>query len=65
VSYSSGPLLGNLEAGVVAALTTVRVSIVSGGILCIAGVAVAALALPGFRRYDARNTVGEPVVARQ
>jgi MFS family permease len=65
VSYSSGPLLGNLEAGVVAALTTVRVSIVSGGILCIAGVAVAALALPGFRRYDARNTAGEAVVARQ
>ncbi len=65
VSYSSGPMLGNLEAGVVAAITSVRVSIVSGGLLCIAGVAVAALALPGFRRYDARNTSGEPVVARQ
>jgi MFS family permease len=65
VSYSAGPLLGNLEAGVVAALTSVRVSIVSGGVLCIAGVAVAALALPGFRRYDARNTAGEPAVARQ
>ncbi|HWB57551.1 MAG TPA: MFS transporter [Gaiellaceae bacterium] len=65
VSYSSGPLLGNVEAGVVAALTSVRVSIVSGGLLCIAGVAVAALALPGFRRYDARTTVDGPVVARQ
>jgi MFS family permease len=54
VSYSVGPLLGNLEAGAVAALAGLRFSIVSGGILCIFGVAVAALVLPGFRRYDAR-----------
>jgi MFS family permease len=56
VSYTSGPLLGNLEAGVVAALTSVRTSIVSGGILCVAGVALAAVALPAFRHYDARRT---------
>ena len=54
VSYSSGPLLGDLEAGVVAAIAGVRASIVSGGVLCVAGVAVLALALPAFRRYDAR-----------
>lgn len=54
VSYSAGPLLGNLEAGVVAAFAGVRGSIVSGGILCVAGVAVAALALPALRAYDAR-----------
>jgi len=42
VSYSTGPLLGNVEAGVVAAVAGVRASIVSGGVLCIAGVAVAA-----------------------
>jgi len=30
VSYSSGPLLGNVEAGVVASIAGVRVSIVSG-----------------------------------
>jgi len=53
VSYSSGPLLGNVEAGVVASITSVRVSIVSGGVLCIAGVAVAAALLPAFRRYEA------------
>lgn len=58
VSYSAGPLLGNLEAGVVASLAGVRASIVSGGVLCIAGVAVAALALPAFRHYDARRAVG-------
>jgi MFS family permease len=55
LSYSAGPLLGNVESGVVAALAGVRASIVSGGILCVVGVAVAAMALPGFRAYDARR----------
>jgi MFS family permease len=55
VSYSTGPLLGNVESGVVASLASLRASIVSGGVLCIAGVAVAALALPAFWRYDARE----------
>jgi MFS family permease len=57
ISYSSGPLLGNVEGGLVAALAGVRASIVSGGVLCIAGVAVAAAAMPAFRRYDARAAV--------
>jgi MFS family permease len=55
ISYSVGPLIGNLEAGAVAALAGLRFSIVSGGILCVAGVAVATLLLPGFRRYDAEE----------
>jgi MFS family permease len=55
VSYTSGPLLGNLEAGVVASLTSVRASVVSGGVLCVVGVVLAAIALPAFRRYDART----------
>jgi MFS family permease len=54
VSYTSGPLLGNLEAGVVASVTSVRFSVVSGGVLCVVGVALAAVLLPVFRRYDAR-----------
>jgi MFS family permease len=54
VSYSTGPLLGNVESGAVAAFAGVRVSIVSGGVLCVAGVIVAAFALPAFWRYDAR-----------
>jgi MFS family permease len=56
VSYTSGPLLGNLEAGVVASLTSVRASVVSGGVLCVLGVALAAIALPAFRLYDARTS---------
>ena len=50
----SGPLLGNAESGAVAALAGVRISAISGGVLCVAGVAVVAALLPGFRRYDAR-----------
>ena len=34
VSYSAGPLLGNLESGVVASFAGVRASIVSGGVPC-------------------------------
>lgn len=65
VSYSSGPLLGDLEAGVVGSLAGVRASIVSGGALCVVGVAAAALLLPAFRRYDARSFVpeAEPIPA--
>ena len=54
ISYTSGPLLGNVESGVVASFAGIRASAVSGGILCVASVAGLAAALPGFRRYDAR-----------
>jgi MFS family permease len=48
------PALGNVEAGLVATLTNVRFSIVSGGLLCIVGTVAVALAVPAFTRYDAR-----------
>jgi MFS family permease len=47
------PALGNVEAGLVASLTTLRFSIVSGGVLCVAGTVLVALAVPAFTRYDA------------
>src|SRR5207245_7749610 len=53
LSYSIGPLLGNVESGGVAAMTTVRVSVVSGGVLCVVGTALLAVALPKFISYDA------------
>ena len=55
VSYSTGPLLGNVEAGGVASLTSVPFSIVSGGLMCVAGVTVCIALLPAFWRYDARG----------
>lgn len=55
LSYASGPSLGNFESGVVAGLFSVRVSILSGGILCVIGCVAAAALLPAFRAYDARS----------
>ncbi len=57
ISYTSGPLLGNAEAGAAAALFGVRASVVSGGVLCVLTVAATAAALPTFWRYDARAPV--------
>ncbi len=48
---SGGPRLGDLEAGVVAALTSVRFSIVSGGLACILGTVALARWAPSFVRY--------------
>lgn len=59
VSYMSGPLLGHAEAGAIAALWSVKFSVVSGGILCVIGVAVCALLLPGFTRYKAATVHAE------
>jgi len=55
VSYMSGPLLGHLEAGAVAAAFGVMASVVSGGALCVAGVLACGVWLPQFVRYDARR----------
>jgi MFS family permease len=54
ISWSSGPLLGDAEAGALAALTSVRASVVAGGAACIAGTIVLVLALPRFWAYDSR-----------
>jgi len=48
------PALGNVEAGLVASLTSVRFSIVSGGLACVAGTFIVALAVPALIHYDAR-----------
>ncbi len=50
---TGGPRLGDLEAGAVAAVAGPQVSVVSGGLACVAGVALLAWRLPAFARYDA------------
>jgi MFS family permease len=55
LSYTSGPLLGNAEAGAAASLVGLRASVVSGGALCVVAVAGTAAALPAFWAYDARR----------
>jgi hypothetical protein len=55
LSYSVGPLAGQVRAGVVADLWSVRGSIVSGGFACVAGVAITAAMLRDFWDYDERT----------
>jgi MFS family permease len=55
ISYMSGPLLGNVEAGLIAAAFNVKASVISGGVLCVIGVLLCALLLPRFVAYDART----------
>jgi MFS family permease len=55
MQVASAPSLGNVEAGVVASLTSIRFSVASGGLLCIAGTLASAVAFPALLRYDAKR----------
>jgi MFS family permease len=57
---ASAPTLGNLEAGVVASLTSIRFSVASGGLLCIVGTLATALAFPALLRYDSKARAPAP-----
>jgi MFS family permease len=59
LSYTSGPLLGNAEAGAAASLVGLRGAVVSGGALCVVAVGATAAALPAFWTYDARRDLQE------
>ena len=48
---TSGPRLGDTESGLVASVSTVRFSVVSGGLICIAGAGLMQLLLPALSRY--------------
>jgi MFS family permease len=48
---TSAPALGNLEAGLVASLTSVRTSVVSGGLVCVLGCGILAALFPALIRY--------------
>jgi MFS family permease len=62
LSYAAGPPAGQLRSGAVAAVTSVRFSLASGGLACVAAVAAVVAALPAFRGYTApaRTPVEEP-----
>ncbi|MCA6096194.1 MFS transporter [Streptomyces sp. SCA3-4] len=55
LSYSVGPQLGQVRAGGMAALTSVRTSVWSGGLACVASVGLLALSLPKLMSYDQRT----------
>jgi MFS family permease len=58
IFFMGGPQLGEIEAGLVGQLLGIPVSIITGGIGCVIGVALVALRWPQLRRYKG----DEPVV---
>ena len=55
LSYSVGPLAGQLRAASMAAATSLTFSVTSGGIICVVVVAILAILMPDFRKYDAQT----------
>ncbi len=51
ISYLTGPMLGNAASGILASYTSVKFSIISGGVLTVVGTIILALLLPKFIRY--------------
>ncbi len=52
IGYTSGPLLGNAQAGMMAVCIGTHNTIILGGALCIAGVWMCVRFLPVFFKYD-------------
>jgi len=57
LSYSLGPQLGQVRSSLVAQWTSLRTSIASGGLVCVAAAALLAVALPSLWSYDDRTDV--------
>ena len=55
LSYLLGPLGGQARAGGMAAMSSLKTSIVGGGLLCIGFVSLIAAVMPKFRSYDVRT----------
>ena len=55
LSYLLGPLGGQARAGGMAAMSSLRTSIVGGGLICIGFVSLIAAVMPKFRSYDVRT----------
>jgi predicted MFS family arabinose efflux permease len=54
---TSGPRLGDVEAGAVAGLAGARFSVTSGGLACIVGALGVVAAFPALIRYDAEREI--------
>jgi MFS family permease len=59
MQVAAAPSVGNLEAGGLARATSLRFSIVTGGVICVFGCVLLALAFPALRRYDAKAPLAE------
>src|SRR5215217_88331 len=52
---TSGPRIGDIEAGTVASLTTARISMATGGLACLAGVALIVILFPQLAAFDLKR----------
>jgi MFS family permease len=59
--YAGGPVLGDVEAGVVGGLVSVPFAIVSGGLACVAAAGVFAVRVPSFAGYVRPARTSAPV----
>jgi predicted MFS family arabinose efflux permease len=50
----AGPDVGNMRGGLVAGATSGMTALVSGGLLCVAAVALVGMTTPGLRRFATR-----------
>lgn len=57
LSYSIGPLAGQLRAASVASVTSLSFSVTSGGLICVFVVVILASFLPKLRKYDVETNV--------
>ncbi|HWH21310.1 MAG TPA: MFS transporter [Solirubrobacterales bacterium] len=61
---AGGPRLGDIESGTVAAIATPELSVVSGGLICLASVGMIAMAFPQLGAYDG-DKVGQGALVHQ
>jgi MFS family permease len=62
LSYSTGPELGQLRSALVASATSLKASVVSGGLLCAGSCAAFAVLLPTMWRFDASTDANVALV---
>jgi hypothetical protein len=65
LSYSTGPVLGQLRSALVALATSIRTSLISGGIMCATSCAVLAVLLPKMWSFDAATDANVALVREQ
>jgi MFS family permease len=57
ISFLTGPMLGDAEAGVVAHYFSVKTAVISGGVLTVLGTIVLAILLPKFIKYNGHEGI--------
>jgi hypothetical protein len=65
LSYSTGPELGQLRSALVASATSLRTSVVSGGLICAASCGALVALLPTMWRFDASSNTNVAQVRAQ